>query len=229
MEFAGRQFTDVTVGWPHEERSHYWADVAVPYQAKYAYEETLAVFGDRPGVADSLLASYERIAARITGNAVTRLPPRQEWLRLRTWQRFSRTPSAIPVEIIIDFSPQDQLWAEWIAAVLADAGLSARLVGEPTAEPGHAGQRSQIVGVLSEAYLSRFNDSPDVADGDLPDLLIAVTHLRALPGIHREMPVISLVNLSESEAVDRLVETFEGVSPPEHERVADAMRYPGGH
>ena len=39
----------------------------MPYRPLYAYEETLAAFGDRPGVTDSLLSSYERIAARITG------------------------------------------------------------------------------------------------------------------------------------------------------------------
>ena len=130
MEFAERQFAGLPVGVSPEQLRGYWAEVEVPYQPGYAYEETLAAFGDRPGTADSLLASYERITARITANDITRLPPRQEWLRLRTWRKFSRTPSASRPEVVIDFSPQDQLWAEWIAAVLAGAGLAARLVGE---------------------------------------------------------------------------------------------------
>ena len=135
MEFAERPVRGAAVGMPAEERREYWADVEVPYRVGYAYEETLAAFGDRPGAADSLLSSYERITARITGYAITRLPPRQEWLRLRTWRRFSRTPLASPSEIVIDFSPPDQLWAEWIAAVLAGAGLAARLVGEQVGGP----------------------------------------------------------------------------------------------
>ena len=40
---------------------------------------------------DWLLSSYERIAARITRGAVSTLPPREEWLRLRTRLLFSRT------------------------------------------------------------------------------------------------------------------------------------------
>ena len=72
----------------------------------------------------------------ITGSEVIKLPPRQEWLRLRTWRMFSRTASVSRAEIVIDFSPQDQLWAEWIAAVLASAGHTARLVGEQARRPG---------------------------------------------------------------------------------------------
>ncbi len=80
MEFAELQFAGLPKDMTPEERREYWAEVEVPYRPRYAYEETLAAFGDRPGTADSLLSSYERIAARITERAITRLPPRQEWL-----------------------------------------------------------------------------------------------------------------------------------------------------
>jgi MinD-like ATPase involved in chromosome partitioning or flagellar assembly/tetratricopeptide (TPR) repeat protein len=220
MEFAARQFAGLPAGMSAEERSRYWADVEVPYRAGYAYEETLAAFGDQPGTADSLLSSYERIAARITANAITRLPPRQEWLRLRTWRKFSRTPSATPPEIVIDFSPPDQLWAEWIAAVLAGAGLAARLAGE---QAGDATTAAQVVAVLSDAYLSQLEDSPGAAE---PDSLIAVADTSIPPGTLDEVPLISLVDLSETEAVDRLIDRFDGIRPPEREPVAGAMRYP---
>lgn len=230
MQFVERKFAELHVGRPQEDRAHYWADVEVPYRAEYAYEETLAAFGDRPGAPDSLLASYERITARITDNAITKLPPRQEWLRLRTWRRFSRTPLAIRLEIVIDFSPQDQLWAEWIAAVLAGAGLSARLVGEPVTGPGDTQAQTQVVAVMSDSYLARYDERPSGATVDVPmppDLLIAVSDTRVPHGMFSDMPVISLVDLSEAAAVERLVEQFEGAPLPERESVTGAVRYPG--
>src|ERR1700722_14301892 len=191
MEFAERMFTGLPAGMSPEQRRHYWAEVEVPYQAEYAYEETLAAFGDRPGIADSLLSSYERITARITANEITRLPPRQEWLRLRTWRKFSRTPSANPPEIVIDFSPQDQLWAEWIAAVLAGAGLAARLVGEQVGGSADAESPAQVVAILSDSYLARLEDAElDAEPVTVPDLLIAVTDDRIPPGMLDEVPMI---------------------------------------
>ena len=228
MEFAGRKFAGLPAGMSPEQRRHYWAEVEVPYQPGYAYEETLAAFGDRPGTADSLLSSYERITARITANDVTRLPPRQEWLRLRTWRKFSRTPSASPAEIVIDFSPQDQLWAEWIAAVLAGAGLAARLVGEQVGGAAEAALPAQVVAVVSDSYLSRLEDSLPAAEPVAkPDLLIAVTDTHIPPGLLDELPVIELIGLSETEAVDRLIDRFDGTGSPEGESVTGAMRYPG--
>jgi tetratricopeptide (TPR) repeat protein len=229
MEFAERLFAELPAGMSPEQRRRYWAEVQVPYQPEYAYEETLASFGDRPGSAHSLLSSYERITARITGNAITRLPPRQEWLRLRTWRKFSRTPLASPSEIVIDFSPQDQLWAEWIAAVLAGAGLAATLAGEQSGEPAESGAPAQVVAVLSDSYVSRLDDAPvDVEPvADLPDLLIAVTDTHVPPGMLEEVPLIELTDLSETEAVDRLIDRFEGMPSPEGESVTGTMRYPG--
>lgn len=227
LEFAEREFAELPAGMSAEQRRRYWAEVQVPYQPEYAYEETLASFGDRPGTAHSLLSSYERITARITGNHITRLPPRQEWLRLRTWRKFSRTPAASPPEIVIDFSPQDQLWAEWIAAVLAGAGLAATLVGEQSGESADPAAPAQVVAVLSDSYVSRFEDSPLGVEllPDLPDLLIAVTDVHVPPGALEEVPLIELTDLSESEAVDRLVDRFDGLRSPE-DAVTGTMRYP---
>jgi tetratricopeptide (TPR) repeat protein len=228
MEFAERKFAGLPAGMSQEQRRSYWAEVEVPYQPEYAYEETLAAFGDRPGTADSLLSSYERITARITANEITRLPPRQEWLRLRTWRKFSRTPSASPPEIVIDFSPQDQLWAEWIAAVLAGAGLAARLVGEQVSGSADAGPAAQVVAVLSDTYVSRLEDSPLAAEPvPAPELLIAVTDTNIPPGMLDEVPVIELIDLPETEATDRLIDRLGGMRSPDGESMTAAMRYPG--
>src|SRR6202034_3937813 len=100
------------------QRREYWAQAGVPYRAFYAYEETLAVFGDQPGAPQSLLSSFERIASHITQGAADRLPPMEESLRLRTRLRFTRTAAPAAEEVVLDFTAEDQLWAEWIASVL---------------------------------------------------------------------------------------------------------------
>ena len=143
LEFVEKKLAGLPVGMKREQRQAYWGEVEVPYKPSYAYEETLAVFGDRPGSMDSLLSAYERITARITGGTVTALPPREEWLRLRTRLKFSRTSEAAsPLEVALYFTPEDQLWAEWIAAVLASpasrlSGLVRRLTRaqSPTCPP----------------------------------------------------------------------------------------------
>ena len=75
LRYAAGLFEGLPAGMSDEERRNYWATVEVPYRPSYAYEETLATFGDRPGSLNGLLPYYERIAALITGGEVTTLPP----------------------------------------------------------------------------------------------------------------------------------------------------------
>jgi hypothetical protein len=222
--FASRLFDSLPAGMSEEQRREYWAEVQVPYRASYAYEETLATIGDRPGSHTGLLPSYERIVARITDGAVTTLPPREEWLRLRTRLLFSRTQSASPFDVVLDFSPEDQLWAEWIAAILASAEITVRWVGEAPAGPEDPEVATQNVAVVSESYLARMHDSAPAVP---PDVLISVTETR-LPEELAEMPVLPLVGLTEAGAVDRLVDVFKGRRLAESESGIGTLRYPGG-
>jgi hypothetical protein len=91
LTYAASQFAGLPAEMSEEERRDYWDTVAVPYQPSPAYEETLVVFDDRPASPSGLLPSYERIVALITDGEITTLPPRKEWLRLRTRLLFSRT------------------------------------------------------------------------------------------------------------------------------------------
>jgi MinD-like ATPase involved in chromosome partitioning or flagellar assembly len=252
LAFAAQQFDKLLPEMSHDERHKYLAEVEVPYRAAYAYEETLAAFADRPGSQAGLLPYYERMAARITAGAVTTLPPREEWLRLRTRLLFSRTQSASPSELVVDFSPEDQLWAEWITAVLASAEIKVRLIGETSAAPADSDAETpaqapaeetpvaetppeevqdeetpvptQTVAIVSESYLARRQDSPPDA---LPDLLISVTDTR-LPRDLAEIPAVFLAPLSEEQAVERLVDHFKGRRPAEAESGIGSLRYPGG-
>ncbi|MEK8107503.1 hypothetical protein NKG94_24610 [Micromonospora sp. M12] len=65
------------------ERRRYWAAVEVPYRPFYAYEETLATFGDPPGSPTSLLAAFETLTGILTDGAVTALPMMDESVRER--------------------------------------------------------------------------------------------------------------------------------------------------
>jgi MinD-like ATPase involved in chromosome partitioning or flagellar assembly len=225
--FAAGKFNKLPAAMSEEERREYWAAVEVPYQPTYAYEETLAVFGDRPGSEQSLLSSYERIVARITDGAVAMLPPKQEWLRRRTRLLFSRTPHSSLPEVVLDFSPEDQLWAEWISAVLGSAGITVRWVGEVLAGPGDSGVTRHDVLIVSQSYISRMQN---VGPTPRPDVLISVTnapppaHLTGTDGLR----IIELADLSETEAVDRLIDGLQGRPIADLESEIGILRYPSG-
>ena len=126
---------------------------AVP--AAYAYEETLAAFGDRPGAPDSLLPAYERITAPDHRNAVTALPPRQEWLRLRTWRQFSRTLSPLRPRSSSTSARRTSCGPSGSPRCWPAPESLARLVGEQLAPAGCAGTRAEVIAVVSESYLPR--------------------------------------------------------------------------
>ncbi len=226
MIFATGKFKELPAGMSLQERHEYWAAVEVPYQPSYAYEEMLAVFGDKPGSPRSLLSSYERIVARITGGAVTTFPPREEWLRLRTRLLFSRTPSSSPPEVVLDFSPEDQLWAEWIAAVLGSGGIRVRWLGEAAAGPEDSAAEIQDVAIVSESYISRVRDAAPAVHHDV---LIVLTDAPLPPELTESagLRVVDLAGLSESQAVDRLIAELHGQRPADLESETGDLRYPG--
>jgi cellulose biosynthesis protein BcsQ/tetratricopeptide (TPR) repeat protein len=225
LEFAQRQLAGLPAAMSAEERRAYWDEVQVPYKPSYAYEETLAVFGDRPDSRNSLLSAYERITARITGGEVTALPPRDEWKRLRTGLLFSRSPEAVsPPEIVLDFSPEDQLWAEWIASVLAEAGIAIVSSSDTAADsPAGPGGPAHVVAVMSEAYIRKIRDFPPAVT---PDLLIAIDeHRISSAPVVAEVPAIFLAGRSEGEAIAMLIDRLGGHQPTEP--TGPDLRYPG--
>ncbi len=222
LALANSKFEGLPAGMPDDARHKYWAEVEVPYRPEYAYEEILATIGDRPGSQAGLLPSYERLAAWITNDAVKVLPPKEEWLRLRTRLLFSRTQST-PSVAIIDFSPEDQLWAEWIAAILASAEITVRWVDELPVSLDPSDVETQTIAVVSESYIARMQGSPS---GVQPDVLISVTDAQ-LPADLAQKHLISLVGLSEDQAVDRLADAFRR-RPVSQGAGITSLRFPGG-
>ncbi|MFE1857915.1 FxSxx-COOH system tetratricopeptide repeat protein [Streptomyces anandii] len=130
----------------------YWAGMEVPHQPAYAYEETLATFGDRPELPGSLLAAFERLADRITEGRVRHFPALDEDLRRRHLASYARpmSPAAIPLRLW--FAPQDRMWAEWITSLLTRCGFEVLAPGAG-AEPAAAGRAPRTVALLSSSFL----------------------------------------------------------------------------
>ena len=233
---AIQRFAGLPEGMSEAQRREYWASVEVPYQAFYAYEETLAVFGDPPGLPGSLLASFERLTAQITEHTVTALPPMDEQLRERTKQQFTRSVPRPGELIVIEYLAEDQVWAEWIAAVLQDAGIEARLrrldaegTGETAGLEARTSQPSRSLIVVSAAYIthSRRLARPAVK----PELAAYVTPSPSLTEFS-SAAAVTLSGIPEAEAVERLRRLFglsargTGSAPLRGSAIA-RMRYPG--
>ena len=224
--FAVQRFAGLPAGVSQTRRREYWAAVEVPYQAFYAYEELLATFADPPGAPGSLLASYQRLTAEITEGAITALPPMDEQLRIRTRLRFARQPPLTLEEIVVEFCPEDEAWAEWISGVLTAAGLEVherRLAGVVTEEEEAYSWRRLVV--ASTAYAAR-HDSP-LDERARPDLAVYVTGSAFVRGL-AAAPSAHLHGVSETVALQRLLNLIglAAFRPSDVDR-ATVGRYPG--
>lgn len=222
LAMVAEQFEDLPAELSDEERIAYWTEIQVPYRASYAYQELLATIGDGPATPAGLLPSYERITAQITSGAISALPWREEWQRRRTQLLFSRAPLS-PFEVFLEFTPEDQLWAEWIAAVLASVGIRVRLVTEVSSARHESVPATRNVAIVSDFYLARRRDFPSAVR---PDVVISVTETRLPEELTEDMPIISLAGATETEAVERLTDELEG-RPADLASVISGLRYPG--
>ena len=239
--FAQRRFENLPSGMTGAERHTYWANVEVPYRPYYAYEETLAVFGDMPGSPQSMLSAYERLTGYVTEGAVTSLPPMEEELRSATRAKFDRRLPLENKRIAIEFLPEDQLWVEWISVVLTAGGfeVSERRLREGGREDNADGQRTLTV--VSEAYMawrrSHRGETTEVSDSGPYEVLerasasssgyaaYVVNAPRSLPEFSAASSVHLTAARGEAEAVDRLERLFRISTDPE-ERDAAMPRFP---
>jgi cellulose biosynthesis protein BcsQ/tetratricopeptide (TPR) repeat protein len=102
----------------------YWGEVQIPYRAYFAYGEELAVMVENPRQTHTVLAGYVKAAHRITDGTVDGFEPVPKQLveEYRDWQfRFERPADRLTMTILN--APDDQMWADWITAQLAPAGV----------------------------------------------------------------------------------------------------------
>jgi MinD-like ATPase involved in chromosome partitioning or flagellar assembly/tetratricopeptide (TPR) repeat protein len=226
---AVRLFAGLPATMSDTERRAYWGAVEVPYRPFYAYEETLAVFGDAPGSPTSMLAAFERLTAVVTEGAVSSLPPMDEELRKSAMSQFIRTQPSECDEVIIEFRPQDQVWAEWIAGVIAGAGAVSRerRLGEPAPvdheeEPAAS---SQILTIVSATYVAQHEAQPPLRPRT--SLPVYVTATRPLPEFPSQAAAF-LAGVPEQDAIGR-VRKLLGLAavPPAADTWYPLARYPG--
>jgi tetratricopeptide (TPR) repeat protein len=229
--FAIRLFAGLPEGMSDEQRKAYWAAVEVPYQPFYAFEEMLAVFGDAPGSPSSMLSSFGRLTAFITDGAVTGLPPMAEDLRNRTKQLFVRRPLQESNQITVKFLPEDQIWAEWIGAVLSDGGFTVneqRLISAQVTEVRDV-VPPQTLTVVSASYVARrrghASSQADLAPPSRPGLAVYITATPPLSEFSTASSVV-LVDVPVAEAVSRL-RRLVGLSPAIESDRRPGNRYPG--
>src|ERR1017187_7655335 len=110
-------------GLSQERAAPYWPSVERPNKPFYAFEETLATFGDAPGSPTSLLASFERISDAVTDGQVTAMQPIAEVRRRMPRDPFSRRPPLSSTQVFLSYAPEDRMWADWIEAILTRSGF----------------------------------------------------------------------------------------------------------
>jgi tetratricopeptide (TPR) repeat protein len=149
--WARERFEPLPRGLSPTEHRVYWANVEIPYRPFYAYEETLAVFGDPPGIPVSLLSAFERLTDHLTSGQITRFPALDETERVRTRELFVRKARNVGTRFAVAHVPMDAMWGEWIAEVLRRAGFEANTVNVSRSD-AVVPEGSRIVMAVSSAF-----------------------------------------------------------------------------
>ncbi|MFI7029784.1 FxSxx-COOH system tetratricopeptide repeat protein [Microbispora rosea] len=215
-----------------EEARRYWGAVEIPYRPFYAYEETLAAFGDAPGLPTSLLAAYERLTSMVTEGLVDSLPPMEEATRLRWLEAFDRRRPSAPARVLVSYAPEDRMWADWIGAVLEQAGCAVTPHVPGTPLPAHTGEGRALV-VLSAAYLrtpqagdvlSWLSSSRRFGDGHM--VTVRVSDARPVPS--DGVPSVDLVPLDAEQAAAAILRAFGRQDSPQLPGSSSRVtRFPG--
>jgi len=242
LAWARQQFGLFPMGLTEEEAAKYWAEVIIPYRPFYAFEETLAAFGDAPGSPLSLLAAFERLTAAITENRVSKLPAMTEETRLRYLDAFTRRRLPPQSDVYLSYVPEDRIWADWIAAVLGQEGIRVQHAGR-TAPAGsnvreqaarEADAANTTVVVLSAAYAGS-QQSLGVSDAmakrdpvAFNRRIIPIRVAAGVTGSFAERTVIDLTRCDAAQATEELSKAFGlpsrlSVVPPEE---ATGPRFP---
>ena len=243
---ARMKFDGLPVRKTPEASAQYWGSVEVPYRPFYAFEETLATFGDGPAAPASLLASYERITGEVTSGEVMAMPPLAEDLRLRYRDAYTRHQPISSALVFLSYAPEDRMWADWIDSILTRSGLdivprSVMAEDEADAADSVPPERelrsaSRAIALLSGAYLHspqakttwEAMTAADAAGVRRPVVPIKVGEMR-LSAPFAGQNVVDLVRLDADQAAAALLRAFDrpAVLPRRPELYPDEPRFPG--
>ncbi|GII76743.1 hypothetical protein Sru01_17250 [Sphaerisporangium rufum] len=237
---ARQRFDGLPRGLTAEQRRDYWGRVEIPYKRFYAFEETLAAFGDAPGSPTSLLAAFERLAGAITQGEIVSLPVMPEELRLRVRDAFIRRQATVSQDVLLSYVPEDRMWADWITSVLERAGFRVAPhvpTGSPAKDkPAGVGY---VVAVHSPAYLrsvqaqalGRLIAASSGQGGRLREVTARVGDARVTTaGGERTIVDLTRAGLSESEAIESLLRALGRPAQASGDTVAEDVagpRFPG--
>jgi len=216
-----------------DEADAYWGDVEIPYKPFFAYEEILAVFGERSRQEYSLLSSYERLSGIITSDTVREFPAIDERERRRRLAQYERQKSLLPNDVVVSYASVNRSWTDWIANELESIGLRVTLreVDLTTGETstGDVGLDSwldswldpttRVLALLSRDYVVSANaaslwraaTAKDPTGAMLVPVRLDNTRLPA-PFTDR-VAALDLVNSTEERARQALLGIFDGVAP----------------
>lgn len=233
-------------GFPHgldaRAAGKYWLDVEIPYRPFFAFEETLAAFGEPAGSPNSILAAYERLTSVITQREVTTSPELEDKFRKATLDRFTRKSTAVPAELLVVYLSDDRCWSDWVEQVLeqarfrvithcvdaADAEALRQKINDVTSallivSPAflQSPQSAQTIDALNTAHITGLHQS-------LTAIRVAETRM---PTGHSLPHPLDLGAMEESQAFVRLLDALEQPIPELGDLPARSWyeaRFPGG-
>jgi MinD-like ATPase involved in chromosome partitioning or flagellar assembly/tetratricopeptide (TPR) repeat protein len=217
--YARKKFEAFVPVLDQQDTDKYWGSVEIPYKIFYAYEETLAAFGDRSRQEGSLLSAYERLAGIITGTPCELPATLSDQARQRWLNAFERRTPAEPVDLVVSYAPRDRIWAEWIAAELDRVGQSC-ILRDVGASSETVERADRMLALLSEAYV-QYDQAADIlqrgterlAGGNGRFLVPVRLDNAALPAPIRSRDVVILNSGSEERARDALSTALERLEP----------------
>lgn len=156
----------------------YWNKAEIGYWPFYAFEEVLAVFGDRFRTETSLLAAYEHVAGLITDGEVNRLTPPESAQREQVLAAYERRTKGKDAVVQTDHAQrpgEERRWAERPAPVerglrwflsynSADQALAERLTTaierkDPTSSVFFAPKSLQVGGFWSAQLAQQVSEA----------------------------------------------------------------------
>jgi len=221
----------------------YWGDVEIPYKPFFAYEEILAVFGERSRQEYSLLSSFERLTAVVTRGAVREFPALNERERRRRLAQYERQKPLLTHDVVISYASVNRAWTDWIADGLALLGLRVTLReidlasaadtgGDPALE-SWLDPAAKVLVLLSRDYVESPNAvtlwealaAKDPTGGMLVPVRLDTSRLPA--SFVDRVAMVDLVNVTEDRARQALAAVFdERPVPFGRERVAVSRHAP---
>jgi tetratricopeptide (TPR) repeat protein len=219
LDLARSRFDPFPKAMGDYEKNDYWASVVIPYKPYYAFEETLAAFGDAPRSPLTLLGAYERLTAAITEGRIRALGEMSDEIRLRYRTSFIRPRQPPPGDVYLSYVPQDRMWADWIEALLSQRGIRV-LRSTSVSNPGGsieddaragAAAAGRTIAILSAAYLGSLD-----ADG-VSEAIPVGSSRRLIPVRVADVAVgppfsgrtiVDLTRRDEAQATDELLKAL---------------------